>query len=161
MGGPLSPVWCLLSWLCRDWRAGLDIMGERRGPNGLEVPLRYLILIYSNPASRALWETLSDEQRVEFGRGHMALGEALAESGELIVSEGLADPSLAKRVSVREGRTLTSDGPFAEVKEHLAGFYLIECDSVERAVEQAARVPDAAWGQVEVRPVYDRGALDL
>jgi hypothetical protein len=138
-------------------------MGERfpRAADPVEVLVRYLILIYSNAASRAVWETLSDQQRVEFGRGHTALSEALAESGELIVSEGLADPSLAKRVSVRDSRTLTSDGPFAEVKEHLAGFYLIECDSIERAVERAARVPDAAYGQVEVRPVYDRGALDL
>jgi hypothetical protein len=123
--------------------------------------LRYLILIHSNPASRALWEALSHEQRLEFSRGHTAVREALAESGELIVSEGLADPSLAKQVSVRDGRTLTSDGPFAESKEHLAGFYLIECDSIERAVEHAARVPDAAWGQVEVRPVFERRAWDL
>ncbi len=123
--------------------------------------MRYLILIHSNPASRALLEALSEEQRLEFSRGHTAVRDALAESGELIVSEGLADPSLAKQVLVRDGRTLTSDGPFAESKEHLAGFYLIECDSIERAVEHAARVPDAAWGQVEVRPVFDRGALDL
>jgi hypothetical protein len=123
--------------------------------------LRYLILIHSNPASRALLEALSDEQRLEFSRGHTAVRDALAESGELIVSEGLADPSLAKQVSVRDGRTLTSDGPFAESKEHLAGFYLIECDSIERAVEHAARIPDSAWGQVEVRPVFDRRALDL
>ena len=124
--------------------------------------MKYLILIYTNPRSRAVWEELSDAQRVEFGRGHGALRQDLAASGELIVSEGLADPSTAKRVSVREGRTITSDGPFAEVKEHLAGFYLIECESLERAIEHAARVPDAAYGEVEVRPVLDtRGWLDL
>jgi hypothetical protein len=104
---------------------------------------------------------MSDKQRVEFGRGHTALNEALAASGELIVSEGLADPSMAKRVSVRGGRTMTSDGPFAEVKEHLAGFYLVECDSMERAVELAARAPDAASNEVEVRPVFDRSGLEL
>jgi hypothetical protein len=123
--------------------------------------VKYLILIYSNPKSRAVWEELSDEQRVEFGRGHAALTEALAASGELIVSEGLADPSMAKRVSVREARTMTSDGPFAEVKEHLAGFYLVECDSMERAVELAARAPDATYNEVEVRPVFDRSGLEL
>jgi len=123
--------------------------------------VKYLILIYSNPRSLAVWEGLSDAQRVEFGRGHLALTEALAASGELIVSEGLADPMLAKRVSVREGRTLTTDGPFAEVKEHLAGFYLIECESIDRAVEHAARVPDAALGEVEVRPVLDLGGMEL
>ena len=126
-----------------------------------EAPLKYLILIHGNPAFREMWETLSDAQRVEFGRGHIALTEDLAASGELIVSEGLADPSLAKRVSVREGRTMTTDGPFAEVKEHLAGFYLIECESIDRAVELAARVPDATLGNVEVRPVLDLSGLEL
>jgi len=123
--------------------------------------VKYLILIHSNPGFLALWERLSDAERIEFGRGHFALTDDLAASGELIVSEGLADPSLAKRVSVRDGRTMTSDGPFAEVKEHLAGFYLIEVDTMERAVELAARVPDAAWGAVEVRPVLDMSALEL
>jgi len=127
----------------------------------VEAPVKYLILIYTNPTSRKIWEGLSDAQRGEFGRGHAALNEALAASGELVVSEGLADPSLAKRVSVREGRTMTSDGPFAEAKEHLAGFYLIECESIDRAVEHAARVPDAAYGEVEVRPVLDLSGLEL
>jgi hypothetical protein len=123
--------------------------------------VKYLILIHSNPEFLAFWERLSDAERIEFGRGHFTLNDDLAASGELIVSEGLADPSLAKRVSVRDGRTMISDGPFAEVKEHLAGFYLIEVDTMERAVELAARVPDAAWGEVEVRPVLDMSALEL
>ncbi|HEY2958714.1 MAG TPA: YciI family protein [Actinomycetota bacterium] len=123
--------------------------------------MKYLILIWSNPRSREVWEGLSEAQRVEFGRGHAALTEALAASGELIVSEGLADVSLAKRVAVRDGRTVTSDGPFAEVKEHLAGFYLVDCETIERAVEHAARAPDAAYGGVEVRPVLDLGELGL
>jgi hypothetical protein len=127
----------------------------------VEAAVKYLILIYSNPAFQEMWERLSDAQRVELGRDHFVLNEDLAASGELIVAEGLADPSLAKRVSVREGRTMITDGPFAEVKEHLAGFYLVECESVERAIELAARVPDAAWGQVEVRPVLDLSGLEL
>ena len=114
-----------------------------------------MILIHSNQAFMRVWEGLTDEQREQFGRGHMALTEDLAASGELVVSEGLADTSLAKYVSVREGQTFTTDGPFAEVKEHLAGFYLVECESIDRAVELAARVPDAAYGQVEIRPVLD------
>ena len=138
--------------------------------------MKYLIVIHSNPRSRALWETLSDEQRLDLGVGHLKLTEELAASGELVVSEGLADPSLAKWVSVRDGETITrngsrpmggltatgepvtslpSDGPFAEVKEYLAGSYLVECEGVERAVEWAAKVPDARYGGVEVRPVLD------
>jgi hypothetical protein len=56
---------------------------------------------------------------------------------------------------VDEGRTMTTDGPFAEGKEHLAGFFLLECESIDRAVEHAARLPEAAFGLVEVRPVRD------
>ncbi len=69
--------------------------------------------------------------------------------------------ALAKRVSVREGQTMTSDGPFAEAKEHLAGFYLIERDSIDRAIGHAARVPDAAFNEVELRPVLDMSGLEL
>lgn len=123
--------------------------------------MKYLILIYSNPKSRQLWETLSDAERMAFGRGHIAFTEQIAASGELVVSEGLPDTSHAKRVSVRDGQTMTSDGPFAEVKEYLAGFYLVECDSFDQAVELAARVPDAATGSVEVRPVLDLSTFGL
>ena len=120
--------------------------------------MKYLILIYSNPASRQIWDGLSGTQRGEGLRRYAALREDLFESGEMIVSEALADPSLGRRVRVREGQAMTSDGPFAEVKEHLAGFFLIECESIGRALEHAARVPEAAYGLVEVRPVLN---LDL
>jgi hypothetical protein len=127
----------------------------------VEATVKYLILIHSNPQFLQRWEGLSDAQREEFGRGHFALTDELAASGELIVSEGLADPALAKRVTARDGQTMTADGPFAEVKEHLAGFYLVDCESTDRAVQIAARVPDAVWGLVEVRPVLDMSTLDL
>jgi hypothetical protein len=123
--------------------------------------VKYMILILSNPHFMERWQGLTDAQREAFGRDHLALTEELSASGELIVSEGLADPSLAKRVTARDGQTLTSDGPFAEVKEHLAGFYLVECESMDRAVQIAARVPDAVWGLVEVRPVLDLSSWDM
>ncbi|QWF82060.1 YciI family protein [Amycolatopsis sp. CA-230715] len=123
--------------------------------------MKYLILIHSNEASRQAWEGLSDEQKRNLGRGHQELRELLAESGELIVSEGLVDPAQAKRVRVRGGDTIATDGPFAEVKEHLAGFYLVECESMDRAVELAAKAPDAEWGEVEVRPVLDLRGVEF
>jgi hypothetical protein len=119
--------------------------------------VKYLILIYGNPASRGIWEGFSEDQRAAGYRYYAALTEELAASGELIASEALADPSLTRRVSVRDGRTLTSDGPFAEAKELLAGFFLLECESMERAVEVAARVPEAELDLVEVRPVLELG----
>jgi hypothetical protein len=127
----------------------------------LEAPVKYLILIYSNPASRAIWDGFTDEQRAEGFGYYAALTEELAASGELIVTEALADPSLTKRVSVRDGRTLTSDGPFAEAKELLAGFFLLACQSAERALEIAARIPEAELGLVEVRPVLQLGGMEM
>jgi hypothetical protein len=123
--------------------------------------VKYLILIYSNPASREIWEGFSDEQRAEGFRYYGALTEELAASGELIVTEALADPSLTRRVTVRDGQTVTSDGPFAEAKELLAGFFLLDCDSQERAIEVAARMPEAELGLIEVRPVLTLGGMEI
>jgi len=117
--------------------------------------VKYLILIYSNPESREIWEGLSADERGGGLSAYTALNEDLIASGEMIVTEALADPSMGKRVSVHEGRTTTTDGPFAEVKELVAGFYLVECESTERAIEIAARVPEAELGLVEVRPCMD------
>ena len=123
--------------------------------------MKYLILIWSNPASREIWEGFSDEQRAEGFRYYGALTDELAASGELIVTEALADPSLTRRVTVRDGQTVTTDGPFAEAKELLAGFFLVDCDTPERAVEIAARMPEAEFGLVEVRPVLQLGGLEM
>ncbi|MEU4836409.1 YciI family protein [Streptosporangium sp. NPDC023615] len=115
--------------------------------------MKYVILIYSNPESRRLWSEFPAERRREGLGAYAVLNEALAATGELIVAEALADPATGRRVRVEEGRTTSTDGPFAEVKEVVAGFYLVECDGADRAVEIAARVPEAAMGLVEVRPV--------
>jgi hypothetical protein len=123
--------------------------------------MKYLILIHRNPRARELWEGFSEEQQGQGYAAYAALDEELRASGELIVSEALADPSTGKRVTVENGRVLATDGPFAEVKEQLAGIYLVDCESVERAVEIAGRVPGAGYLSVEVRPVLDLGAFDL
>lgn len=115
--------------------------------------MRYLVLIYSNPESRAIWDRIPDEDRAAGLEAYAALNEELAASGELVVTEALADPARTTRVTVREGQALTTDGPFAEAKELLAGFYLVDCETHDRAVEIAARIPEAQLGLVEVRPV--------
>jgi hypothetical protein len=122
--------------------------------------VKYLILVYNNPTTRKLWESFSDAERALGFRAHAALGEDLSASGELIAQGALADPSLTKRVTAKGGRTFTTDGPFAEVKEHLAGFYFVDCESLERAVEHAARVPMAEFGLVEVRPLMDMNGME-
>ncbi|HEX8645737.1 MAG TPA: YciI family protein [Thermoleophilaceae bacterium] len=122
--------------------------------------MKYLILIHHNEQSREAWEAYSEAQRAEGIRAHVELVEDLTESGEMVMSEALADPTHAKRVLVRDGETTTTDGPFTELKEHLAGFYLVECETVDRAIEHAARIPEAAYGNVEVRPILSRNGTE-
>ncbi|MEV5720055.1 YciI family protein [Amycolatopsis mediterranei] len=110
--------------------------------------MKYVVLIYGNPESRGAWEGMSDEQRAAGLAYYQQLNDDLDASGERIVSERLAFPELAKRVG-----PLATDGPFAEAKEFLAGFYLLDCESEERALEIARRIPEASFGVVEVRPV--------
>jgi hypothetical protein len=124
--------------------------------------MRYLILIQSNERSTKLWESLTAQQQMDFGPAHRRLNQEMQAAGVHVASEGLADPAKAKWVSVRDGETIASDGPYAEVKEHLAGFYLIDVDSLEEAIAWAAKVPDAALlNDVEVRPVLDMSGWDL
>jgi hypothetical protein len=110
--------------------------------------VKYVVLIYGNPESRSAWEGMSDEQRAAGLAYYQQLNDDLDASGERIVSERLAFPELAKRVG-----PMATDGPFAEAKEFLAGFYLLDCESEERALEIARRIPEASFGVVEVRPV--------
>jgi hypothetical protein len=129
----------------------------------MEEPMKYLLLIYHNPGSREVWESFSEEQQAEGLQAYAALNESLAASGELIVSEALADQSQATRVSVNDGQAMTSDGPFAEVKEQLAGFYLVECEDMDRAGAIAALIPEVSAGaaRVEVRPILTYSGLEM
>jgi len=123
--------------------------------------VKYLILIYSNPMSRALWAGFSPAEQAAGFQYYAALTEELTASGELVVAEALADVATTKRVRVRDGQTLTTDGPFAEAKEHLMGIYLVQCASPERAVAIAGRIPEADYGLVEVRPIMTLGGPDM
>jgi hypothetical protein len=123
--------------------------------------VKYLIMLYTNPAAREMWASFTEEMRAEGYAVHAAIADRLAASGELIVTEALADPSTATRVTATEGEVVTSDGPFAEAKELLAGFYLVECESRERALEIAAGMPMADMGLVEVRAVMDLGGMEM
>ena len=119
--------------------------------------MKYLIMIYTNTESREAWQAFDDADKQAGLDLYAALNEELAKSGEMIHSEALDLPNTGKRLQVRDGRAITSDGPFAEVKEHLAGFYLVNCDTMDRALEIGARLPEAEAGYIEVRPVLDYG----
>ena len=114
--------------------------------------MQFLISMHINPA---VLDALTDEEKAAIGEGHGAFLAALKQSGELITTQALADPSQAAVVSVRNGQPVVTDGPFLEAKEYLGGFYLIDCENKERAIELAAQIPDAAIEglAVEVRQV--------
>jgi hypothetical protein len=120
--------------------------------------MKYLLLIYNNPATYEAW---SEEQRAElFGEVDVIMKE-LTETGELIGGQALADASNTKTVRVRDGVPATTDGPFAEAKEQLAGYLMVECENVERAVEIAARWPDARHFAMEVRPIMHTSGTEM
>ncbi|GHE82573.1 hypothetical protein GCM10017786_11810 [Amycolatopsis deserti] len=117
--------------------------------------MKFLVLIYRNPASQEVWERMADDEKRQGLKAYEALNRDLAESGEMVTAASLAPPETGKRVLVRDGQVIAGDGPFAEVKEQLAGFYVLDCADVDRAVEWAARIPEAGLGLVEVRPTQD------
>jgi hypothetical protein len=112
--------------------------------------VKYALLIYSDGAA---WESLSeDEQKAAYGE-YMAISETPGVTNGL----QLQPVSTATTVRVDDGRTLTTDGPFVDMKEVLGGFYLFEADDLDAAIEIAARIPAARMGgAVEVRPIVER-----
>jgi hypothetical protein len=110
-----------------------------------------MLMIFDNP--RSPWSG-SEKDYKALGK-LFALKNELTETGELVSAEGLAEPAGAKTIRIQDGATAVTDGPFVEAKEHLAGYFVLDCASPERAVEIAARVPDAQFEAVELRPVMD------
>ena len=122
--------------------------------------MKFLISMIINPA---VLDSLTDEEKAAIGAGHGKFMEAVKQSGELIITQALVDPSQAAVVAVRIGQPAVTDGPYLEAKEYLGGFYLIDCENKERAIELAAQIPDAAIKglAVEVRQVmFSDGPLD-
>jgi hypothetical protein len=120
--------------------------------------VKYMLLIWNRPG---FVEGLSEQERTAiFGEVDEIMKE-LTESGELVGGEALADPSNTKTVRVRDGVPATTDGPFAESKEQFAGYLMVECETPERAVEIAARWPDASRWAMEVRPVMSADGLEM
>jgi hypothetical protein len=116
----------------------------------LEDAVKYILLIYGD---ERIWDALGKEQMAKIYEEHRAYGEAMARAG--VMRDGAELKPVAAATSVRfsmGGRT-TIDGPFAETKEQLAGYYVIETDSLEQALEWAGKMPGMIEGTVEVRPL--------
>jgi hypothetical protein len=116
--------------------------------------VEYLLLIYANEAGieamdKAEMSAVMDDFR--------AFTDAIVKSGNYKGSNRLQPVSTATTVRVRGGRTLTTDGPFAETREQLGGYYLVEAQDLDQAIAIAARIPGAKYGSVEVRPVWPIG----
>jgi hypothetical protein len=120
--------------------------------------VKYMLLIYDNPDTR---DTFVGEAGKALMDEMDALLNELTQSGELIGTEPLADPSNTKTVRVQEGVPVVTDGPLAEAKEHFGGYLIVECESVDRAVEIAARWPNARFCAMEVRPIMDTGGAEM
>jgi hypothetical protein len=112
--------------------------------------VKYMVLIYNRPG---FVQDLTEAERGElFGEVDAILKE-LTDSGELLGTEALADPSTTRTVRVRDGAPAVTDGPFIEAKEQFAGYLLLDCANLERAIDVAARWPDAKRFAMEVREV--------
>jgi len=114
--------------------------------------MRYLCLIYREEEAV---ESLSRPQLDALVREAVAYDDALRESGHYLASAALQSAQTATTVRIRDGKTLATDGPFAETKEHLAGFILIEARDLDDALRVASSIPPARLGCVEVRPVRE------
>lgn len=114
--------------------------------------MRYMLLIYD---AEAEWAAMTQEEQGKMFGEYMALTEDMKARGNYIAGAPLQPTATATTVRVREGRASTTDGPFAETREQLGGYYLVEAKDLDEALALAARIPGARVGSVEVRPVLE------
>ena len=112
--------------------------------------MQYLLLIYRNEAKHRQMAPADYEKLLA---EYSAYTQSIVQSGHFKAGDGLQPTSTATTVRVRDGKTLTTDGPFAETREQLGGYYLVEATDINAAIELAARIPGAKDGSIEVRPV--------
>ncbi len=112
--------------------------------------MQYLLMIYQSEAEAGKIDAATSQKIIE---EYGAFTQSIIQSGNFKAGDALQPTSTATTVRVRDGKTLTTDGPFAETLEQLGGYYLIEAKDLDAALAIAARVPDARYGSIEVRPI--------
>lgn len=112
--------------------------------------MHYAMLIYTDEAQEA--QVPPAEMEAVMGQ-YFAFTEGVKTAGTYVAGEALQPTQTATTVRVREGATLTTDGPFAETREQLGGFYILNCKDLDEAITLAAKIPGAAVGSVEIRPI--------
>jgi hypothetical protein len=120
--------------------------------------MKYLMAIYGNDET---WTSLPTEVMRQLIKETDAHNAALFASGELIGAYGVADQAMAKKVRAADGGIAVTDGPYIEAKEYLGSIYVIDCDSLERAIEIAAEMPSARLTDVEIRPLMHEADPDV
>ena len=119
--------------------------------------MRYLLLIH---ADETVYPKMSEGENATLMADYGAYTAALKESGAFLASDRLQPTATATTVRMRDGESLTTDGPFAETKEQLGGYYMIDVDNLDDAIAWAAKIPSARYGCIEVRPIWDYPAAD-
>jgi hypothetical protein len=114
--------------------------------------MQYALLIY---ASEQDWASQTEEESQAQFQEYMSFTKDIVDRGIYKGGEALQPIATATTVRVRDGETLTTDGPFAETKEQLGGFYVVEAKDLDEAIEIAARIPDVRRGSIEVRPIME------
>jgi hypothetical protein len=112
--------------------------------------MKYLLLIYNSETN---WAGLSEEERGKLYQEYMDYTNRINKSGNYIAGEALQPISSATSVRVKNGKPITTDGPFAETREQLGGFYMVEAKDLDEAIELAAGIPAVRTGCIEVRPI--------
>ena len=118
--------------------------------------MKYMLTIFTDEAGMT---QATPDQIKEMMAAYGAFGQEIEDAGVFVAGEGLQPTATATTVRVRDGERLLSDGPYAETKEQLGGFYLLECKDLDEALGWAAKIPGAQLGAVEVRPVMDYEAM--
>jgi hypothetical protein len=113
--------------------------------------MQYLLMIYQNEAEYGKIDAATGKKMME---EYGAFTQSIVQSGNFKAGDRLQDTHTATTVRVRDGKTLTTDGPFAETREQLGGYYLIEAKDLDAALAIAARIPGARFGSIEVRPIW-------
>ena len=111
--------------------------------------MQYLLLIYENESGKNVKESGRDAMMQEYRE----FTDSIVKSGHMRGGNALQPTKTATTVRVRDGKALTTDGPFAETREQLGGYYLVEAKDLDDAIKIAGRIPSARWGCVEVRPI--------
>jgi hypothetical protein len=120
--------------------------------------MKYMLLIYDNEDTR---ERFFGPDGAELMAEVESIMAELTESGELVGGEALADPSQSRIVRPVDGVPVATDGPYAEAKEHMGGYLIVDCESIERATEIAVRWPNSRFGAMEVRPIMDAAGTEM